>query len=783
VSGQIRRADSGEPLPGATVILLKPADFHWSAEEFEWQTVAQMEAAAYPYPHFKARTGADGRYELTLVPAGAYILCVAHEEFPGAWRGEVEVQEGKTTEGIDLALGPPWIFITGRLHQPDGTPVARTLITLIVASQSDPARSNRPVCCGTDAEGQLSFRLKEPGRYELTFRALDYHPAHLEVTLEAGEPGPTLDIELQPRRFGALAGTVFRPDGETPAAGVSVAPFTRAGPWPGAQIELKTDWAAITGADGTYRMERVEEGTYYVYATPRGFWKTEPASDPALQGAVAGWSGPVEVTGGSEVSDLKVTLREGGSVAGTVRDGEEGHPIANARVELQPLLPVRFGEERRLEVALTDGEGHYRIDGVPPQTYKAVVTAAGFKTSQRSPLRVQAGQVIQDADFTLAKARTGILLGRLFLPDGTTPADQTEVRLRGPADYRTATEEDGTFRLEKVDIGLYTLTASRPGYARTFQEKVAIGEGKTTRVDLSLKRGGTVCGHVYGPEGQPPEGEVYVVLGRNTERIQYFWPNTIPAQERFYTTSPQPDGFYALEHIPPGTYHLFVFADELIRAIRRDLEVQEGASQEGLDLHILPAQGTLTGQVIRADNGAPVVGAFVTPYHDFLAPGAFHAQTSDDGRYVLSGLLPGTYFVACQARNLAQVTVTVKLTGQAPNAEAHFRLPVGGTLTGRVIQADGQTPIAQAYIGTMPQDRIDLDPPPPGLSGVSTVTAADGTYRLENLSPGTYKLYVSAKGFQDQTKAGVVVKADMTSSDINITLTEGTRTDRHAEPR
>lgn len=135
----------------------------------------------------------------------------------------------------------------------------------------------------------------------------------------------------------------------------------------------------------------------------------------------------------------------------------------------------------------------------------------------------------------------------------------------------------------------------------------------------------------------------------------------------------------------------------------------------------------LTGVVSAAASGAPVAGASVS------ISGGPTVGTNSTGAY--SFLLPnGTYAVGISAPGFLASSATVSISGASVDhnfslvASTRAEFPVSG----RVTTALGSAPVAGATVG---------------LGGIgSTLTAADGTYRL--LAPnGTYPLTVQAPGY------------------------------------
>lgn len=87
---------------------------------------------------------------------------------------------------------------------------------------------------------------------------------------------------------------------------------------------------------------------------------------------------------------------------------------------------------------------------------------------------------------------------------------------------------------------------------------------------------------------------------------------------------------------------------------------------------------------------------------------------------------------------------------------------VGATLSGTVADESGAVvPSAEVQVNNS------------GTGVVSTAaTNADGFYTLPNLSPGTYNLTVTAKGFATQTQTGLVLTVGQNQL-LNLTLSVG----------
>jgi len=131
------------------------------------------------------------------------------------------------------------------------------------------------------------------------------------------------------------------------------------------------------------------------------------------------------------------------------------------------------------------------------------------------------------------------------------------------------------------------------------------------------------------------------------------------------------------------------------------------------------------------------------------------ATTASDGGYALFGLPSDDYVVRVIATGYAReyydnVTASheAKIVQVAALHEASgidFKLTEGGSMSGHVYQSDGVTPVVGAEVFIRPS-KYYRD------QGFWAKTDADGSYTVENLYLGEYKVTVRAEGYVDQLK-------------------------------
>ena len=163
----------------------------------------------------------------------------------------------------------------------------------------------------------------------------------------------------------------------------------------------------------------------------------------------------------------------------------------------------------------------------------------------------------------------------------------------------------------------------------------------------------------------------------------------------------------------------------------------------------LPAPGVIHGQVYQFDDVTPIGNATVealgvssgTPYMTTTATDATggYSLTLPVGSYRVRAAAPGyarEYFDNVNPSN--QATVLDVINGS--NTVANFSLNEGGSITGHIYQSDGLTPIPNARLLLIPSLYY-------GDDGFRVTSSTDGSYFIDNLSLGQYKMEIEADGF------------------------------------
>jgi len=465
-------------------------------------------------------------------------------------------------------------------------------------------------------DGRFEIDGLEPRTYAVDATQPDYSPSSGRVEIAAD--ADTDDFVVKLSRGGIITGLV-RDAQKATLPNVQVL-LTKMGMGSGPQT-------ASTGPDGRYSFEKVAPGEYMVIRAPAG-------------------GGPLMLFGGMK----QVVVREGET---TVHDLDEsskinltgrvlkgGQPVGNTMLFFTLTDPA--ASQKDFRQSHTDAEGRYQVGLDAAGTY-AVILAGGAMFGGRqsgAPIQVpdQPNPVV---DVTVKAAG---ISGRVMTAEGKAvsgaivsvrAAASTGGDGHGRGGSQDQSGPDGTFLIDGLDPGTYTLTASAAGYRNAELPPVTIAnESDVPAVDVHLEPGRTVRGRVLDANGNGIAGATVMAAASGSA----------PAGMGAVGASSDVNGTFLVTAPADGPIDVTAVAPGFPPA--RAVGVQP---QDGEDVVLrAPRPGRVRVSVV--DPSGPVAGARVDcrAVPDYLG-GSYLSMfnrtppTGADGTTTVSSLAPGAY--------------------------------------------------------------------------------------------------------------------------------------------
>ncbi|MFQ5864388.1 MAG: carboxypeptidase regulatory-like domain-containing protein [bacterium] len=430
--------------------------------------------------HRETRTNENGEY-IAQVRPGRYIVHASAEGFNGEFFDDVrelslatpvEVFPDSHTTGIDFDLVPRGSISGTVVDQSTEEPIEgavveafRENIVLDVASHIAGFRAK------TDSLGKYIIENLPSGKYLVRAIAEGYLPEFFKeaptkreatiVTVFDSTEVDTIDFTLE--KGGSISGLV--------ASQMDSMPIPRA---------LVRVWEANTGFhrraytrdDGTYKVEGLRTGNYYVHVIAEGFFPEYYDNVRLRENATL-----VEVVAPDDTPDidfyLEPFIEKRGTIAGRVFSDVDGSSILGAvviAVERRELIP---------HITFTGPRGFYKLTDLKPGKYFVFAWAEGYigeffdnakNFRQADPVFVHSGEVTHGINFGLApKLRRGVyaISGRVQSAATSTPVGGILVQARFENDItvNAVTDANGNYVLADLPAGEYKIEATGVGFA------------------------------------------------------------------------------------------------------------------------------------------------------------------------------------------------------------------------------------------------------------------------------------------------------------------------------
>jgi hypothetical protein len=555
----------------------------------------------------------------------------------------------------------------------------------------------------TDEQGRFVLAGMSPGGDQVQALAPGYGASDRVLT-EPGGSGITLTL----KRAGSIRGTVIDPDGQPVTWFRVMARSTDSRGFP----------AAVSDEDGAFLIDSVVEGEYAVEILTRDF----------MPEAVAG----VQVSPGAVTELGTIRLKRGGSVAGTVVDGD-GAPVPGAQVEVTD--PRHRGYRVVENSAFSDRLGRFQVRGLDDGRMSVVARHPGYAEARLEGVEVDSSGGASNVE--LVMRRGGALEGVVRTRDGTDGAGRV-IQVFDRATHSeygsTRTFDDGTFRIEHLPEGrlFASLQHTEEDASYTVQRlEVEIVDGETTYVEFQprqvvvqgqVTRGGTAFS---GVEIElMPTGPAYTAsYGGVTGGPRKIGP-------RYLLGMSGEDGYYELLVGEPGEYTVSASAYG-VGLPWRTVTIPD---VETFTLNLDFGGARVSGRVVDKETESPVAGAFVSAISTSLPRLSSGLQVGADASFELE-LEPGEFTLAVRADGYGRREETI-LVGEGGRSDVVLALSPGSPIKGRVLDASGRGVGNQRVLAI--EDSSDIRTPPAFTRLENTI--ADGTFEIPDLGPGRYNL-------------------------------------------
>ncbi|WP_180987261.1 S-layer family protein [Arthrobacter sp. AFG20] len=761
-------------------------------------------AGGYSYTG-QTQVNNDGTYTVSGLPAGAYKVQFTGFNNSGAldhwYSGAASIE---TATPVTLAAGQSLTAInatlvkgatiSGMITAPDGIDVGG--VNVSVQSTSDGWYNASTL---VNADGNYTVRGLPAGTYKVQFvggnsgAVTQWHAAAASfdaatpVTLTAGNDLTGINATLL--RGGSISGTVTVPPGVDPSR---------------VQVEARDSNGNTVGyssasSEGTYSLRGFAAGSYKLLFSSydTGLLQQWYAGASSFDAA-----SPIVLAAGQDRAGIDVALVTGGSVSGTVTT-PAGADVSSVQVDV-----YEAGSQTRNYVGSSSvsADGTYAVRGLNTGSYKVQFLgtnggllgqwydgAASFDTA--TPVAVTAGEDQTGINADLAKGATirgritsspGVDLSNVwaYLYSSDTLADAGYARVSPDGSYQFAGLPAGSYKIQFSTGSSGTLEQWYGGTPTSAAATAVAVSGSQEQVlaETVLVKGATIGGTVTAPAGV------------DLSAVSVYAYDAATTSAKAYATV-QSNGSYKLTGLLPGKY--------VVRFSGYDSGAPEQWYPNGSSRDTATAVSLTTGQDATGINATLVKGASISGKVT-VPPGVnlsavsvsasgegsqygTSASVNADGAYKVKGLPAGSYKVRFSnygsgaldewyndVQTQAAATPIVLTAGQ-DKAAVDATLAKGATISGKVTLPEGVNSYSinvTAYTAT-------------GNSVLmSTSVNSDGTYSLNGLPAGSYKLQFGGYGSGALTQwynnatsldtaTPVAVTAGQTLTAINATLVKG----------
>lgn len=707
-----------------------------------------------------ARSAPDGSYRLRALPPRTWRVKADEPRYVSFTKDALVLTGGEARKlDIPLILGATMI---GRVVDDNGQPVAGAKGQLARGGETGlglmlrQMRAGDPTIFRSTADGTFKASRLMPGENQ---RLTVAHPEYERTTLGglALAAGATKSgVAIVMRRGATIVGLVKDANGDSVAGaevelaqsanfqagrGGAMASINFRG-GPGQRPREKT------GADGRFQFKGLSAGEYALVVRKPGL-ATERLD-------------PVRVPEEGSPEAVTMTLAPGAIIAGRVVR-KSGGGAEGFFVTASPPGRPRFGPGGSpLTEQPTGSDGAFLIEGLKAgetydlQTLSGLGPGAGKRgvvagTSDVEILVAGAGRIagiamdaatgrpLTDFQVSYEPDRGGGGAGMVF-----RFASRAGTRLGGVGERHTVKSDDGSFVLEDVTAGTWSVVVEAKGYQSARAGGVVVEDGGTkSGVEVKASPGVVLKGHVTDATSSRavPNASITVQAAGGAAGPMMMLGGALG--ENDVTTDA--DGRFQIEDLAPGKQTINVKHPDY-SDLSETVDVKDNTGT--VELHV--TAGGAVGGVVVSESHQPLSGVDVSlaaagdaGFSRMMGLGGGQATVTDSaGHFRFDHLTAGRYSVTASVRNKASTPQDVVLQAGESKDNLALSVSAGSTVQGTV------TGVPDAW-----KNGMTVTASGPEAYFASMRTGADARFQFTGVPAGTINLRATGGDFISSSRS------------------------------
>ncbi|MBI3818690.1 MAG: carboxypeptidase regulatory-like domain-containing protein [Planctomycetes bacterium] len=499
IAGTVSNAATGSPITTFMITTVKKSQAAmWGSRGFwGWDQNAE-----------RPMQSESGAFEIGGLDADIYYVRGTADGFSETDITDITVKSGELTREINIKLIPGGTIDGRVVDAANGEPIAGAEVEAVDASDQD--LGMRMPGDRTHADGKFEIKGRRAGRV----RIVAYHDKYVETSSEIVElrPGERVEIPLLTLgRGGAVIGVAIGRDG-LPLQNAQIQSYFSE-PKPSATPPRHAWRNPTAGADGSFKLEGLQPGTWTINAMPRatdGDWQR--AHNKSLKTSVA------VIEGQTVVAVFAAPKTTGCTLRGKVTRG--GKPVTNGNINIwRQSQPGEDESNGNVQLGSSlSAAGEYEIEHVPPG--KAYLNIGFWGAVESGGYSISKTLEIPDAAefrFDIEIPPGGEVSGRVTRRSDGAPVAAMRISAysqddnAGGSQANAVTDGDGKYTLVGV-VGTVTVTVANENFGGGIADdaklisktqSVQVNDAAKVALDFVLDEGASVVIEVLDPDGKP----------------------------------------------------------------------------------------------------------------------------------------------------------------------------------------------------------------------------------------------------------------------------------------